>query len=83
MTRELSVDASGGLVVLGWKRQPDGLLLNVRGQPEAVLLRCRCGRCHWIVTELFPTEGNLLVVSCHHCGTRRTFPFESLTSHKP
>lgn len=83
MTRELSVDASGSLVVLGWKRQADALFLNVRGQPEEVLLRCRCGRGHWIVTELFPPEGSLIVVSCHYCGTRRTFPFESLTPHRP
>jgi RNase P subunit RPR2 len=74
MTRDLAIDAAAGTVVLGWKTTEEGLLLRVRGETEDVRVICRCGRRHLIVHEIDSEGAATLVLICHHCGTRGTFP---------
>jgi hypothetical protein len=83
MTRDLTVDRSDGTVVLGWKTSEGGLLLRVRGEPEDVRLVCGCGRTHWIIREDDSKEGAVLILICHHDGTRITFPMERLPMAAP
>jgi hypothetical protein len=83
MIRDLQFDESAGTVVLAWKSSEDGLLLRVRGQPEDVRLVCRCGRTHWIVHEDDSSTGAVLLLTCHHCGTRGTFPIEPIRMAVP
>jgi len=83
LVEDLAVDASGGVVVLGWRAAEDGLFLRIRGQPDEARLRCRCGRCHWIVREQFSEPGPRLLVSCHNCGVRSTFLMEGVSLPAP
>lgn len=81
MVRDVPALSATGLVAVGWRSAEDGLHLRARGQTEDVRLQCRCGRFHWIVRELTLPAGGQLLVTCHHCGTRVTFPFESGPTH--
>lgn len=76
MVREMSVDGSEGLVVLGWRAAEDGLYFRARGEGDEIRLRCRCGRCHWIVREQPAGGAWSLRVSCHNCGVRTSFALE-------
>jgi len=78
MVRDVPVEGSAGLVVLGWASGENGLNLRVRGQSEEVRLRCYCGRSHWIVREQFTDAGVRLLVSCHNCGVRSTYLMEGV-----
>lgn len=79
----MPVDSAQGLVVLGWRSAEDGLFLRARGEPDEIRLRCLCGRCHWIVRELFSGGATTLVLSCHNCGQKRTFLTEGMAAHLP
>ncbi len=83
MVREVPLDASQGLIVLHWHSSEEGLHLTARGQHEEIRLRCRCGRCHWIIHEKFLPEGPRLVVSCHNCGQRMTYVLEGVSLPHP
>jgi RNase P subunit RPR2 len=74
--REVRIDAVPGIVVQRWRSSEDGLFLRVRGQDAELRLVCSCGRRHWIVRENDSEKGAMLLVICHHCGTRGTFPME-------
>ena len=79
MPGELSIDTATGLVVLGWRTAPDGLYFRAKGEGDEVRLRCRCGRCHWIVREHYGAGAWTLRVSCHNCGVHGAFPLEGGT----
>ena len=83
MARDVPVDDAQGWVVLGWRSREDGLFLRARNQTDEVRLRCICGRCHWIVRELFSGGTATLLLSCHNCGQKRTFLTEGMTTHLP
>ena len=83
MNRDVRIESSPGIIVLGWKSGADGLLLRVRGQHEEVRLVCRCGRGHWLVREKFSGGIASLSVTCHSCGTRGTFVMEGVTLPAP
>ncbi len=83
MPRDVPIDAARGIVVMGWHSREDGLSLRVRGQNEEVRLVCRCGRSHWVVREHFANGAASLLVTCHSCGTRGTFPLEGVSLPAP
>ena len=83
MVRDVRIEDSLGLVVKGWRSSDEGLFLRVRGHQEEVRLVSRCGRCHWIVHEQYRADGPKLVVSCHACGERMTYPLEGGPSPVP
>lgn len=83
MVREVPVDSAHGLVVLAWRSGEDGISIRARGQADEIRLRCVCGRCHWIVRELFSGSTATLMLSCHNCGTKQTFLLEGAATHVP
>ena len=83
MVLDLGIDDAPGIVVLAWRSAEPGLVLRVRGQGDEVRLRCRCGRCHWIVREQFAGDRVSLVVSCHTCGVRGTYEMEGPVLPRP
>lgn len=78
--REISLDESQRLTVQGWQATEEGLFLRTADGPDEVRLKCVCGRCHWIIREQQTADGARLVVTCHSCGSRGSFQFQS-TSH--
>lgn len=71
IVREIPLPQAMGAVVTSWRlTEPSQLLLRVRGQTDEIRLLCVCGRCHWILRERFGPDSAMLLVTCHHCGTR-------------
>ena len=69
--QEIPLPKTTGAVVTSWRLiEPSQLLLRIRGQSDEVRLLCVCGRCHWILRERFTPDAAMLLVTCHHCGTR-------------
>ena len=83
MVLDLRVDATPGLVVLGWRAREDGLHLTVRNHSDEVRLVCKCGRFHWIVRERFSGGTASFLVTCHNCGTRGSFVMEGVSLPSP
>ncbi|TLZ44307.1 MAG: hypothetical protein E6K19_04830 [Methanobacteriota archaeon] len=81
--REIRMDAAQGVIVQGWRSSEDGLFLRVRGQDAELRLVCICGRGHWIVHENDSEKGAALLLICHHCGARGTFPMERVRASVP
>ena len=82
MVRDVRVDATPGMVVLGWHTREDGLYLTAR-DTEEVRLVCKCARFHWIVREQFSHGTTSLLVTCHNCGTRGSFVMEGVSLPAP
>ncbi|HLB67325.1 MAG TPA: hypothetical protein VJN63_02425 [Thermoplasmata archaeon] len=83
MVLDVGIDDSSGIVVLAWRSGEQGLILHVRGQGDEVRLKCRCGRCHWIVREQFEDDRVQLLISCHTCGVRGTYVMEGAVLPRP
>jgi hypothetical protein len=81
VVRDIPAVDAAALVAIDWMSALDGLHVRLRDPPEEIRLECRCGRFHWIVREAFLPAGGQLIVTCHHCGTRVTMPYETTPTH--
>ncbi len=78
MGPDLPVADASNVSILTWK-VVDGELhvRTVEGGLERVL-RCVCGRSHWIVETRIQDGRGVLAVKCHGCGTAATLPLPEL-----
>ena len=84
MVREVPISKVAGAVVTSWRVVDHvQLLLSIPGEPEEVLLQCRCGRCHWIVREHHGDGPPKLLATCHNCGTRVEMTLEGAPLPNP
>lgn len=81
--REINAEALEGKVLERYEMRSGTLALWLVGDPEELRLRCRMGRCHWLVHSEDRPEGSSLTLVCHCCGQIVRLPLASGKAGKP
>ena len=78
MGPDLPVADASNVSLVAWRVVEGELHVRAQGAEQDRVLRCVCGRSHWIVETRIQDGRGVLAVKCHGCGTAATLPLPEL-----
>ena len=82
MSMDIAVGDAAKLTIAGWKVVDGCLQVRPSGGTEDRVLRCVCGRSHWIIETRVHGAAGVLAVKCHGCGRAADLPLAAPMTHR-